>query len=467
LALKALEENKDLNAELDPKGITVVVPRLAANMNQIKAPLEQSKNLVSEKSAVLSMAMSWAFRGIELSTVALERTLGALDNTISPFKVSTLELMRDLSKSSMSGTQQDYAFSLDDSFKAQAVQALRLSKELGYTGFERLFEKVLQVQVSVEEMRLWPERLTEIKSALSPLNGLKSIKDNLIDSSIYWLQTRSVEYGDLPQVYSALNNVSDTFPESTKALLVAMKNGPKADQEGLNYASQMTQTMKDLGVSIRDRSLALDLNAFGDGFFNTILQKKPSEVDLKLLQETLILSQEFKNQEIARLSGVPNQVSRNNQNLKDLLSLAVKELWSKKDFEDAVKLADLGREKKSFICADYRGVSSILECYANGLASKAKGKLLDPAFNSRYGQLAVVLKGYLPDLRKKTNFTADEMLSEFFNSSGPLWSRCDASAFAEKAKSIDQTMGLIGKETSRIKILDLEREFKDGLRNCP
>ncbi len=466
LALKALKENKNLVLELDPQRKTILVPRLETISSQIRAPLEQSKNLAPEASNLFLMGMNWGFKDTPVSQPSLDEMIRALDNTYVPFKQSTLTLIQTLKENPNSSSATiSYALTLDDAFKEEAKRALGLSKDTGYLDFQsQVFDQILQRQISLDLLREWSTRLTEIKTALSPFSGLASIKNRLVDATVAWLDAKAVEYSDLPQIYAALNNVSEAFPESTKALLESLKSSPKAQPESLTYAANMSQEMKDLAISIKDQSLSLDLNSFGNGFYNSILQKKVSLEELRQLTDSLQAAREFKAQEAARLKDHAEQASENESDLKELLHVAVNELWSKKDFEDIVVISELA-QTTSWSCERLVGVSSRLDCVGLRAISKASGKLLSPSFASRYSQLAKSFLGYIPVLSEKFLLSnGQDLTSRFF--SDPVWSKCDQIAFSEKSAGVDQTMKLIAKETDRIKLWEHERKMQGYLENC-
>ena len=466
LALKALKENKNLVLELDPQRKTILVPKLETISSQIRAPLEQSKNLAPEASNLFLMGMNWGFKDTPVSQPSLDEMIRALDNTYVPFKQSTLTLIQTLKENPNSSSATiSYALTLDDAFKEEAKRALGLSKDTGYLNFQsQVFDQILQRQISLDLLCEWSTRLTEIKTALSPFSGLASIKNRLVDATVAWLDAKAVEYSDLPQIYAALNNVSEAFPESTKALLESLKSSPKAQPESLTYAANMSQEMKDLAISIKDQSLSLDLNSFGNGFYNSILQKKVSLEELRQLTDSLQAAREFKAQETARLKDHAEQASENESDLKELLHVAVNELWSKKDFEDIVVISELA-QTTSWSCERLVGVSSRLDCVGLRAISKASGKLLSPSFASRYSQLAKSFLGYIPVLSEKFLLSkGQDLTSRFF--SDPVWSKCDQIAFSEKSAGVDQTMKLIAKETDRIKLWEHERKMQGYLENC-
>ena len=466
LALKALKENKDLVLELDPQNKTILVPSLAAILGQIKAPLEQSKNLAPEASTLFLMGMNWGFKDIPMSQSSINELIRALDNTYVTFKQSSLTLIQTLrERPSSNSATISYALSLDDSFKEEANKALALSKDTGYLDFQaQVFGQMLQKQVSFEVLKEYSARLTEIKAALSPFSGLASMKNPLVGATFKWLDTKTVEYSDLPQIYGAFNNVSEVFPESTKALLESLKTSPKAQPESLAYAASMSQEMKNLALTIKDQSLSLDLGSFGNSFYNSILQKRVSLEELKQLKDTLQAAQVFKVQEAARVKDHAEQISSNESDLKDLVKIAVNEQWSKADFDSLVVMSELAQATSGF-CERLFGVSSRLDCVGLRPISKAPGKLLSPSFGSRYPNLAKAFLGYIPVLSKKYRFNkGQDLASTFF--SDPIWSKCDQNAFSEKSAAVDQAMKLIAKETDQFKLWDLEKQLDGQLENC-
>jgi len=466
LAIKALKENKNLILELDPQSKTVLVPNLASISSQIRTPLEQSKNLAPEASTLFLMGMNWAFKDLPVSPSSIEEMIRALDHTYVAFKQSTLTLIPTLREyPNSSSAAISYALNLDDSFKEEATNALNLSKDTGYLDFQlQVFDQILQRQISLDHLREWSTRLSEIKTALSPFSGLVSIRNRLVGATVAWLDTKSVEYSDLPQIYAAFNNVSEAFPESTTTLLESLKNSPKAQPESLTYAASISQEMKDLAIFIKDQSLSLDLDSFGNSLYNSILQKKVSLEELKQLKDTLQAAREFKAQETARVKDHPEQVSENDSDLKELIKVAVSELWSKKDFEDIVVMSELA-QTTSWSCERLFGVSSRLDCVGLGPISKASGKLLNPSYGSRYSNLAKNLLGYIPVLSEKYLLSKGQVLASTFFSD-PIWSKCDQNAFAEKSAGVDQAMKLIAKETDRIKLWNLEKQLQDHLEDC-
>lgn len=466
LAIKAIKENKNLVLELDPQSKTILVPNLSAISSRMRTPLEQSKNLAPEASTLFLMGMNWVFKDFPVSQSSLDEMIRALDNTYVTFKQSTLTLIQTLRKNpNTSSAELSYALALDDSLKNEATKALSLSKDTGYLDFElQVFNQTLQRQVSLDLLREWSTRLTEIKTALSLFSGLGSIKNSLVGATVAWLNTKSVEYSELPQIYAAFNNVSEAFPESTKDLLESLKSSPKSQPESLTYAANFSQEMKDLAISIKDQSLSLDLNSFGNSFYNSILQKKVSLEELKQLKDTLQAAKEFKVQEAARVKDHAEQVSQNDSDLKELIKVAVNELWSKKDFEDLVVMSELA-QATSWSCERLFGVSSRLDCVGLRPISKAPGKLLSPTFESRYPNLAKNFLGYIPVLSEKFLLSKGQVLASTFFSD-PIWSKCDQNAFSEKSAGVDQTMKLIAKETDRFKLWDLEKQLQGHLEDC-
>lgn len=110
------------------------------------------------------MGLNWYFRGQVIIASRVSQIVQAIDNSIDIFKVSSERLIDDLGIQPNASDDQLSSQNIDDTYKAEAVKALSLSKELGYQDFEQdIFNQVLQRNFLLMNLRIGPSNLAALK----------------------------------------------------------------------------------------------------------------------------------------------------------------------------------------------------------------------------------------------------------------------------------------------------------------
>ena len=141
----------------------------------------------------------------------------------------------------------------------------------------------------------------------------------------------------------------------------------------------MTADYKQTALSVRDVSSAIGFADFGASIFRTILQSRPSLAQLQAWNQTLLSAQAFIQREVPRAQSEMGASAEWNR--KAVLEKALKEGWSRAEFEGLETIAQVATSKNT--CERYVAASSLANCAGMNLFGKAKGQLFDPSFGSR------------------------------------------------------------------------------------
>lgn len=465
LALEALEQGKDIRSELDPTSRTRVVGSVADHLEALKQEIGRTKNMGYSKDSVFQMGLEWSFNGQVVSSSRIAQILQTVDNPIETFKVSAERLIADLGRQPNSHDDQlSFAQNIDAAYKAEAMRALGLSKDLNYSDFERdVFNQVLQRKVAIDEFKDWSAKLSGIKSEMSKYSNVGPLKGDLVGLAIKWLKSGEATLQDLGPVFSALDNSVVPFEETTKELVLALSRSLQSNKEALDFARSISAEYKQLAIAIRDNSKAADYESWGQSFFKSVLQERPAVEQLQTWNEMWVAVLAFTQREKARTQDEFG--SSNEWNRKKVIEVAVKETWTNGDFAGLESIAEVARAKNT--CDRHKGYSSLADCGGLSLFSKQKGMFLDPALGGRYIGLGRDFAGYMGQLAGFDWTTLRwAFVDEFFGSFEPIWSKCDQSSFAQKAAALKTQVNAIVREPDQLKKWELERQIKDSFRNC-
>jgi hypothetical protein len=465
LALAGIGQGKDIGNELDPSGRTKVVAIVADHLESLEQGLSQTKNMTQSKDYVFRMGLDWSFKGQIVPSTRISQILQSVDNSIDTFKVSTEKLLGDLGRQPGSYDDQlAFAQAIEGAYKVEAMKALSLSKDLSYSEFEAdVFNQVIQRKVIVDEFKDWSMKFSGIKSELGKYSNLGPVKGDLVGLSIKWLKSGETTLQNLGSVYSAIDNSILPFEESAKELVRSLSQSLLNNTVALDFARTLTAEYKQLANSIRSNSKAADLEDWGQSFFRSILQKRPSIEQLRAWNEMWSAALAFTQREMARTKDEFG--STNEWNRKRLVAVAAEENWSNDEFTGLESIAEVARAKNT--CDRLKGYSSLADCGGMKLFSKKKGMFFDLALGNRYVNLGKDFAGYMSQLAGFDWTSLRWMLvGEFFGSFEPIWSRCDQNSFAQKASTLGAQVNAIVKEADQFKKWELERQIKDSARNC-
>lgn len=465
LALETLDQNKDIRAELDPTSKTRVVGIVADHLEALKQEIGRTKNMSQSKDSVFQMGLDWSFKGQVVSSARIGQILQAVDNSIDTFKVSSEKLLGDLGRQPNSNDDQlTFAQNISGTYKGEAMKALGLSKDLSYSDFDRdVFNQVIQRKVSVDEFKDWSTKFSGIKGEISKYSKIGPVKGDLVGLSIKWLKSGEATVQDLGPVYAAVDNSVVPFEESTKELVRALSQSLPNNKEALDFARSLSPEYKQLAIAIRDNSKAAEYESWGQSFFASVLQKRPSVEQLRVWNEMWTAALAFTQREKVRTKDEFG--STNEWNRKKVIETAVNEAWSNADFTSLEAIAEVAGAKNT--CDRHKGYSSLADCGGMRLFSKQKGMLLDPALGGRYVSLGKDFTGYMGQLAGNDWTTLRwALVGEFFGSFEPIWSKCDQNSFSQKASALKNQVNAIVKESDQFKKWELERQIKDTIRNC-
>lgn len=465
LALVGIAQGKDIRNEFDPAGRTKIVAIVADHLESLEQGLSQTKNMAQSKSSVFRMGLDWSFKGQIVPSTRINQILQSVDNSIDTFKVSTEKLLGDLGRQPNSYDDQlAFAQAIEGAYKVEAMRALSLSKDLAYSEFERdVFNQVIQRKVSVDEFKDWSIQFSSIKSELGKYFNLGPVKGELVGLSIKWLKSGETTLQNLGSVYSAIDNSILPFEESTMELIRSLSQSLLNNMAALDFARSLTAEYKQLANSIRSNSKAADHEDWGQSFFRSILQRRPSIEQLRAWNEMWSAALAFTQREMARTKDEFG--STNEWNRKRVVEVAAEENWSNSEFTGLESIAEVARAKNT--CDRHKGYSSLADCGGMRLFSKKKGMFFDLALGNRYVALGKDFAGYMSQLAG-FDWTSlrGTLLGEFFGSFEPIWSRCDQNSFSQRASTLKDQVNAIVKEADQFKKWELERQIKDTLRNC-
>lgn len=471
LALTSFDQGKDLNDEFDPDHQTTIVSQTSRVLNIMVPILANYRNLIPEKKLFYSMAMSWVFSNYSYTDAQIRELFNILDRVINPFRASTLAIIDCMTRNPDScSASLEFANSIDDAYKSKSLATLALSQEINYGTFQRMFDSIFQVRPSWQAIDGIYGRLAVVKTAIAPFSNVTKIKKELAESSMSWLEKGELSPEELPKFYQAFDNTILFFPYSAEQLLNQFSRSVKDSNASIIYASQVTQEAKDLAASILSLSKAIGLEERGIDFFNTILQKRPALEYMRQLQLTWSSSFKFTADERARLSQFPEHSRDNEARRKEIIEVAIQDLWTSNHFNDLSNIAEVAQLKDS--CSRRGpGVSSVINCIDFSYSSfrQSENSFFNPKFGSRYGLLAKNYSGWVRGVlasRDISSFLGGELIGRFFGLGEPIWSKCIHSEFDEKSKQLETQISSLLVERDQIKRWDLERAIKSTTENC-
>jgi hypothetical protein len=465
LAQATLKSGRDPRAELDPNGQTQIVGVLADYISQLQNELDHT-TYISHLSSVGDLAYTWSFMGQQVSVGRMQTILQSLDSASELFIYSTQEVLRSLAQNPASSDEalSFAATNINDAYKNEARKALAVAQALSYDDFEnRTLSHVIQNRTSLDDLKQWSTQLSAVQTALRPYKNLRAVQNILVGASVRWLQTGQTKTQDLSAIYGALDNVSVPFTDSAKTLLQALTTSLANGQASLDFAQSVTSEYKQLAIEIRDDAKALDHDQWGQTFFNMILQNRPTTEKVRAWHEFWSAAQAFTARETARTQGEFG--STTDWNRKSVIEKGLSEIWSKTEFVDFETIAALARFKNT--CDRFNGASSLADCAGMRLFSKSIGQLLDPAFNRRYVTLA---QDFVTAMNLLSSFEWTtlrwDLINAYFGSFNPMWSKCDAATFANKATALRGQFNTLAHESNQFKKWDIEHQIKDSLNDC-
>jgi hypothetical protein len=471
LALTAFDQGKDLNEEFDPNRQTTIVSQASRVLNIMAPILANFRNLIAEKKLFYSMAMSWVFSNYAYTDAKIRDAFSVLDRVINSFRASTFAIIDCLTRNPEScSASLEFANSIDDAYKSKSLATLALSQEIDYGTFQRMFDSIFQIRPSLEVIDGVYARLTLVKAAMAPFSNISKIKMDLVESSMSWLEKGELTSEDLPKVYQAFDNTILFFPSSAEQLLNQFRKSAKDSNVSIIYASQVTQEAKDLATSILSLSKSIDLEEKGVDFFNTILQKRPSLEYIRQLQLAWSSSFKYTADERSRLSQVPEYSRDNEARRKEIIEVAIQDLWTSNHFSDLSNIAEVARLNDS--CSRRGpGVSSVISCIDFTYSSfrLSENSFFNPKFGSRYGLLAKNYSGWVRGVlanKDVSSFLGRDLISRFFGLGEPIWSKCIQLEFDEKSKKLETQISSLLVERDQFKRWDLETAIKSTIQNC-
>jgi hypothetical protein len=465
LAKEAVTQNKDIVSELDPNANTEIVGQISNHLAAIKEEVENSKNMLASKEVALQMGLDWSFKGIVVSPEKISQIIKSVDNSADVFKFSSHRLLDDLAQNpNTNDAQLLYALAIDSTFKSEAMEALKLSRDLNYSNFESyVFNQVIQKRVTIDELKSWSDRLSAVKTDIDKVPAVSSVKGELVESSLKWLKTGEVSAQDLSGIYSAIGNSIDPFVESTKKLVHDLDQSFADNKPALEFARNMTGEYKQLALSIQRNSTSAESENWGSSFFNSVLQKRPAIEQLRQWNDLWISVLAFVQREKARVIG--DLGTGPAWNREKVIEVAVKETWSGQEFAALEAIASVSKSMTR--CGRYKDASSQADCAGMDLFSRGQGKFFDPTYGGRYTSLAAEFTGYTNRLSGDEWFSLRRaLLDKFFDSPEPIWSKCDSSSFNQKASVLKGQVRAIAGEVDQLKKWTLERKIKETIENC-
>ncbi|MCS6838839.1 MAG: hypothetical protein NZ480_08330 [Bdellovibrionaceae bacterium] len=217
--LNILSEGRDLFDELDANRVTRLIPIIAEYVTLLRKEALRSKHMNKYLTQLYEMGIDWSFRGERVSWSRISLIVESLDNTITVFADSTRILLYDLSRDPNSYDDLlFFAKNIDDTYKAEALNAFQLAKELESASYLSLFRTIVQRKASLSEIRSWNYRLSTVKNELGQFPMLEAVKKDIVELSVKRL-SYDKDPSHLRAIYAALSNVIEPFTESTRKLI--------------------------------------------------------------------------------------------------------------------------------------------------------------------------------------------------------------------------------------------------------
>jgi len=470
LTLKVVEQGGNIENELDPQGVTLIVPRIGHIVTQIKGELDQTTGLEEVKKDIYRMGMSWIYKSEDGSGMVRDIVL-AVQNTFGVFPESTKALIEALNTNPMGRMEQvQFALKMDGPYKDEAVKSREIAKALSFSEFDRnIFAKVIQQRISLAELQKWTSMLTTIKSQIEPYTNLEKVKEKLIHNSVKWLESGAVTNADeLGKIYRAINNVAVVFESSTVKLVDDLEKSLEAQRASIDFALGITDEYKDLASKIPVLSEKIEMTSWGARFVENLLQDRPTLDQVRAWHQTLVSAGSFYDRETELTK---DDHYENDRRREDVLRVALNESWTESDFVDFEVIAKLGMYKSDF-CSKRRGKSSMAGCGNLSLFSTDQGRLFDRNFGRRYVQLSKTFEAYLVQLRGNEPWGfgfGGKLFDAFFDGPEALWSKCHSGGFDAKVAYLDQLIKRREAVKNDIpKRWEVEREITEkALVNCP
>lgn len=465
LATEVLDGDREIQKELDPHSKTKIISLVSNYLHSLKSELINVKNLRASKELVYQMGLSWSFSGLQVSQLRISEIVKNIDNSFDPFRVSSEALLMNLSRDPNQNDEQiNFAGMINATYKAEAIRALNLSKELGYFGFEsEIFNQIIQKRVNQADLKIWSENLSAIKSEITKYSALTAVRGELVGASIKWLKNGEATSQDLPAVYSALNNVAEPFSQSTKDLIRNLGDSLANGKPSLDFAAGITAEYKQLAKQILEDSAYSEHESSGSKFFNSVLQLKMSLDQVKVLSDMWASIRTFIQREKGRLEGEISSMPKWNRDA--VVALAIAETWSSQDFKAFESIALVAKSKNT--CERYKDMSSLANCAGLKLFSRKEKGFFAPLYANRYENLGADFASYMDRLAGfEWTSLRWSMVSEFFGSWEPIWSKCDMNQFSIKSSALKSQVYAIAAQTDQFQKWELERKIKETIRNC-
>lgn len=430
LAIAAVKSGQDVQAAIDPQMQSPVLEAVAANVQSLSKSLATKSNLASQREALTDLGVSWAFGGQKVSAARVEQILSAANNIADTFPAATEQFLRayaDAPNSNDSMMTAANAVTSDE--KTAALQADALAKDLGYGDtFERnVMSKVLSSGETVDTFKQWTSTLTSLKSLFAKYQRLGAFRSQLVGDAVGWMSA-GIATDKADSWLSALDNVAETFPNSTAELVGHLDNVMPISEQHLAFAASINDDYKNTAKAYVLAAQKLGYAEQAKKKFDNTLQDQPSLENIHAYNESLNAASAYFDRETQRGEEFASESDR-----QSVLDRGVSELWIGQ-YAALEQIAPLAKFEPQ--CQRHTLMSTLAECGSRQLFSTAKGMLFDPAFGDRYVTLARDMQSVLTPVAGNFDNVASEAVRAYFGSFGPIWSKCDNTAFAAKAAEL-------------------------------
>jgi hypothetical protein len=128
-----------------------------------------------------------------------------------------------------------------------------------------------------------------MESQIQRFSPLASVRELLLVSSMRWaFRGQPVSSIQLEQIVAGLENVIVPFRTSTMKLLHDLEENPTGSNDILEYAVSITPAFKELAQNVLELSFSVSMSDWAESLFNSVLQMKVSEQQLKDFQTALL-----------------------------------------------------------------------------------------------------------------------------------------------------------------------------------
>lgn len=462
---QAVAEKKDLNTLYGNVEDIPILKQLLNYLPIVLEKMEKNTDFTPSQGSLLKLVYAWSFSGQKVAANEMDAVLDATAKTIEAFRVSTETLYKLLGSDVRSGDASlQFANEMTPEYIVTAKKALALAQQLKYESFEAsIYNRTLQDRISPTEWKAWVSNLEVVSTKIAQFQKLDTVKPALVPAVIRLLKSQDMKADELDNVFSAFDNVAAPFAESSLRLVKELEGSANKVASKLDYARSLSSEFKTKTQEIKVIATQLDHEVWATNFFDSILQKLPTEAQVGQWHSFWLSARAFRNREEEKMKNDSSVSDR--WQVRDLIAKSVAEAWPNESFEAVEAIAQLALFRSS--CENRKTASARANCLGLGKFSTSSQLFFDPKFGMRYRKASAEFGSHLVALKNNEWITLrNQMLSAFFGGFEVLWGRCDNLVFDQKLGQLRTQIAELLLATDYSSKVNLERKVRDSLKNC-